>query len=872
MESNENVLCFLCGKQLDCLSDSERQKHVNTCLDSSSSSKENVNAGAKDGNIVNSLPDFSQFRCGEMNICANEVLKDCSKLSKKKTIKIPVDGQAAKAPPVSRKPRAPKTSICKSVGILNKVNVEFNKLSLPNKFEFLKVQLPILHPTMDEMSKFISSLYDCGIAGSTSIKAIDSQLDVVELDATTLVPSESTIINTKQTDTRTISLANLSTMRLELGEVISKEVELRAKEKRLRANIKKAQRIFQSSTNFQLEGAETDPVTTALEYLFPTACIFGVNSQLEGDVSVEEDLQSTALKRPLWLISTQYGEDFERSLAKRRISEVRDAVLYSDNRYCEPAVDVIVDSSAGRENFVQYEASDCEVSDVTSEKKPGVKLPEPGVMSLFSQLIGELDENDCKVDESQGNDSISTVDDVYHRFKGLVESSLYSFNSIGNSFLDASNLYTSKLFVNTPPPLQATLSLLLTQITDEKLLFGLLNGSSIDVGEDSLTEKLIEFFTQLPLQLSWSAVLPLVLLSLLLQHNNTNNNVRDPHSFLNKPETRTATFTHIKDAINTVTASTSPKSLAALPHSHATAIEVVSLLSPSPIRVIRSEFPEACIDDDDDKVVVGGTDSDAKDFQCRLTHPPVIAHNVPSTATTLWNGGEVIVLCDDSPPQVHYSPSNRHVEEVVNENDYYWDYSMEGDVYSSSSSHAVDVYSFDGVDDRKDYDVGHSHHSPYSDGNEVDWTKRDSASREAACLEAENEPLFDSMSMSELQEHCKKYGLKTESRVKMVNILRALWQRMHRTSSLGKGNPTQALSQARGLLPMLTQEGLFEYIQKHDTLYERVLLYHPIELDPLLVELKLHYEKVTKVKVLQMLDSMKVFISMSSSSGRQNKK
>jgi len=889
MTSDNDVRCFLCGKQLQFLSECEKQQHVNACLDASSSSKENVHS-SKSGNSVIPLPDFSQFRCGEMVqklTATNEIFAD--KLTKKKNVKIiPVDGQAAKTP-VPRKPRTPKLSTCKNTENLSKVDVEFSKLSQANKLEFLKAQLSIICPTIEDKSKFMKCLDNSEIVVNATIKSNDSISDAVEVDHVT---SESTtFISTKPTDAKATSLANLSTLRLELGEVISKEADLRAKEKRLRANIKKIQRTIQSTGAFQLEGAETNPVITALEYLFPTSNTS--DYQLMGDDISSEEMQCMALKRPLWLISTQYGEDFERNATKRRISVTRDAILYSEWRDCESAVDVSVDSiDAVNNNRDDDDNGDpAELNEVKVETNAEAKL---GFMSLFSQLIGELDEEDRHVDElNDVNNMLSTSESIYHRFNELFVAALNSSDkSQPSNIMDLSNSSFMKLFDSVPPELQATLSLLVSQITDEKLLQRLMNGSGED--ENSLTLQLMEFFSQLPFQLSWSAVFPLVVISLLMQHNNTFSNAHSlPPPTVLPPPPPPSSSTSSSVIVDAVFNSNISASLIAYEEDHiqSTAeVEVVSLLSPSPNK--RPYFAKvdnnANMEDDDEVKGLegeGGLVNEMK-FSQQCPSPaimPTAAINITSTVNHCH--GEVIVLCDDSPsPQ---EPPPLSVEHVVNENDYYWDYPMDVDVYTNTS-HAVDVYSFDEVDDLKDDDAVHitnisssSCTSSSSNHSKEYCHARDSEERNSvceeglvtsACLLAESEPLFESMSISELQEHCKKYGLKTESKAKMANILRALWQRMHRTPSQKKENNTPVLSQTNSMLPMLTQEGLFHYIQQHDTLYERVLLYHPIELDPLLVELKLCFDKITKPKVLQMLDALNVFVSMSSSFGRQKKK
>jgi hypothetical protein len=184
-------------------------------------------------------------------------------------------------------------------------------------------------------------------------------------------------------------------------------------------------------------------------------------------------------------------------------------------------------------------------------------------------------------------------------------------------------------------------------------------------------------------------------------------------------------------------------------------------------------------------------------------------------------------------------------------------------------------------------------------------------------LQSDREPSFESMQVYALRDICLQYGLKTDSsRDKMISILRALWRRMHPTPSssssysssqipsqggsnrhgvrdrveyaaatLPSSSPSpssknhrhrkEILSQeshhtsitatAKSKKPKLCRDDLVQFIRRDDKLYEQVLLFVPVDLDPLHSTIKIHYD-VSKTKLRQFLDELKVFVSGPSSS------
>jgi hypothetical protein len=65
--------------------------------------------------------------------------------------------------------------------------------------------------------------------------------------------------------------------------------------------------------------------------------------------------------------------------------------------------------------------------------------------------------------------------------------------------------------------------------------------------------------------------------------------------------------------------------------------------------------------------------------------------------------------------------------------------------------------------------------------------------------------------------------------------------------------------------PKLSKDDLVQFIRRDDKLYEQVLLFVPVDLDPLHSTIKVHYD-VSKMKLRQFLDELKVFVSGPSTS------
>lgn len=109
----------------------------------------------------------------------------------------------------------------------------------------------------------------------------------------------------------------------------------------------------------------------------------------------------------------------------------------------------------------------------------------------------------------------------------------------------------------------------------------------------------------------------------------------------------------------------------------------------------------------------------------------------------------------------------------------------------------------------------------------------------------DSEPVWDSLSDDELQVIAAQYGLKPEARSKLLKLLKSMWKRLR---------PQQALSplQLRALL------------LKDRVLYERILLYQPVELDDVHALVRREGIKVSKPVLMGMLDALAVFVSAGS--------
>eukprot|EP01032_Pedospumella_encystans_P017626 gene17626-20080_t len=244
---------------------------------------------------------------GDMTFAFNQSVLPVG-ANKSKT-KAPAKPRVTAPKPATAKPKAPAAKKAKK----SKVEVEFDKLTPLEQLEFLRSKAQLLEQLeQDPLAQNVTSG------------------DIVEAPVTTSTNSTST------------DDMQLCTLRLELGAVLSSEAELRAKERKIRLQIKRLQRkMTLALPPIVVTHRETVPQGSIADTLFVAPSFAGsiisstgaperaeVNMNLSRSSSTVnsgmEALQS--LEKPLWRLAQQ-DEQFDYAVAPRLLSVERDAVL-----------------------------------------------------------------------------------------------------------------------------------------------------------------------------------------------------------------------------------------------------------------------------------------------------------------------------------------------------------------------------------------------------------------------------------------------------------------------------------------------------------------------------------------------------------------
>lgn len=140
---------------------------------------------------------------------------------------------------------------------------------------------------------------------------------------------------------------------------------------------------------------------------------------------------------------------------------------------------------------------------------------------------------------------------------------------------------------------------------------------------------------------------------------------------------------------------------------------------------------------------------------------------------------------------------------------------------------------------------------------------------EAKAAERRDEPSWESLSAGELQLMAAQYGLNPADK-RLMQLLKAMWSRMKEPSQpLAASQPlSQAVTtSSRGATIGL--EALRACLMQSAALYERVLLFLPLEVDDVQRHLKECGHKISKTQLLPLLDQLYIFVD--SSGGKKDR-
>lgn len=139
-------------------------------------------------------------------------------------------------------------------------------------------------------------------------------------------------------------------------------------------------------------------------------------------------------------------------------------------------------------------------------------------------------------------------------------------------------------------------------------------------------------------------------------------------------------------------------------------------------------------------------------------------------------------------------------------------------------------------------------------------------------LMAAEEPEWDNLGILELHKIAANYGLKCDTRGKMIPLLSAMWKRLHpavSTTEFSFGDtPHYAISNSSLAIKDLDLPQLKQFILLNQSIYDKVLCFEPIDLDDLYNSLIFRGFKIKKPDLLKLLDGLNIFVSY----GKRNDK
>lgn len=963
--SSNSFRCFICGRMI---ADEKKEFHVNSCLDlqgqgqgdeleenlgsvtaSMDREKSAISSSRKTANLASELRvDSSNSKenvTAHINVVVAVADPPASKKSKS-VVKVnestSLSSSALNPPKAKRKPRSATTSVDTN----KKLEVEFNKLSNTAKINFLQSKMAIIqHIAPDTVLKpDICSSFMEFAAECVEERIIGSS----EVVTTTFLPtslSAATVVLPKQPP----AVTTISSLRLELGEILAKEAELKAKEKKIRAAIKKMQRSLQLSDEFkQVEGSERDPVSFALKLLFPLGESCTVDSHdHDGGCS-----GSSSSKRPLWQLSFQ-KEEFDCLAESKRIRQDRDAVLLSEEA-------ITTETYADSSNIhIQATAVD-QVHPMVlqaEEETNGQDIKAENEKSLFSQLVDKLNENDVEYSHSNSNgkhdegSSIITAQ-LHEEYGQIIEKLMQSVGTWGMAMPETGVKYLEDTIICW----EQTLDMRIPSLRSIVSIFDHWRSSLHETGGPKHSQHA---------NLMWSKTVKDYIDGIVLYFEEIHDKYgeidslryKDMHSLvaisfkilsllvnLQPPQTHlfgpgddiiaglaeleydvgSCGNSHdLPDEEKPITENGLSPCEQSSRNSSPEVISISPSLPPLTQKLYRSSPPKG----------------DGSNIIC-LISPPLEAESIHHPM-----GEKGDLPADDAASNAGLHEDNQSAYDYpAYENDFQWDNDY---IYSAIDFYEPEKFEVASADvvvgDIALRDDGYLHADLTAekvDCREDSSRPSDSPGRAVAdsvdnqqldvdILQAEREPLFESMQVYALRDICLQYGLKTDSsRDKMISILRALWKRMHPTSSSSSStlsqrpsNPSQVVSHSshsskgrsvsvRGSVayaaatlrspspspspsstrhrplqeaqsqeshrttatemvkskkPKLSKDDLVHFIRRDDKLYEQVLLFVPVDLDPLHSTIKVHYE-VSKMKLRQFLDELKVFVSGPSTS------
>ena len=988
IESNNSFLCFICGRKIVLESDKEKDFHVNSCLDLQeggereqlSCQKENTeNLIVCDTSTISidkekSNPAYSQTvsvseskniesnsRKVNMNASDPPAGSKKSKTLVNNNTPANVNISVSNPPKAKRKPRSATAGIDTN----KKLELEFHKLSNLAQINFLQSKMGILqHISSDALLK-PDTFMEFAATECMDDRVISSEIINTTTLNTAIRTSTISADAAEALPKQPSAITAISSLRLELGEILAKEAELKAKEKKIRAAIKKMQRSLQLSGEFKkVEGAERDPVSYALQLLFPVNKPCNIESLDESSSG-----SSSSGKRPLWHLSFQ-REDFDCLAETKRVRQERDAVLVS-----EDVIIAVVEHALTQQVIVTEE--DTTGTSMRETERNHVQMPdtsgEQGEKSLFSQLVDELNGNDndgegihsigghCSNDKSITS---STAQLLHEEYRKVIDTFMRSVGTWGRSLPETGVKYLEDTIIRWEQSLDTRVPLLqsivtvfdnwrselsepsgLNDLQFERVTHPMWSKTAKDFTDDissyfeRVTDESREIDSLLYRDMHSLVAISLKILSLLFNLQPSQDQSASPgnegvsecaHSNLDYLRNEEEEAIE-KESVEAREGENSTRQLSPLfeqSHSIDSSPDVISI-SPSLPPLTQKRQRSA------------NRRADSAEIICLISPPAqmetVLVHSV---------GGEkdLTAIVDDVPSDKY--PHDERSQYDPYYNDFQWDddyiYSAvdfyEPEKYEVGSSDAA----VDDIDLRNDGDVhadvtlerevGEGAASqPSHSGSSRAVAEGNGAvveSQQLDVLQSDREPSFESMQVYALRDICLQYGLKTDSsRDKMISILRALWRRMHPTPSSSSSsssslsqNPSHSsqvmshilqsssrhdvrdrveyaaatlhsssalpsskdhhphqhhhhhgtLSQeshltAKSKKPKLCKDDLVHFIRRDDKLYEQVLLFVPVDLDPLHSTIKIQYD-VSKTKLRQFLDELKVFVSGPSSS------
>jgi hypothetical protein len=134
-----------------------------------------------------------------------------------------------------------------------------------------------------------------------------------------------------------------------------------------------------------------------------------------------------------------------------------------------------------------------------------------------------------------------------------------------------------------------------------------------------------------------------------------------------------------------------------------------------------------------------------------------------------------------------------------------------------------------------------------------------------------SEPAWEVMSDEELLQMARDFGLKSEPRGKLLKLLKAMWVRLKGVANITTSNTNAIVSSQqitvgptrnnRNTESGLSTAELRSWLMKNKSLYEKILLFIPVEVDEVHAYLRSVGQKVSKTQLLSLLDGLAIFVS-----------